>query len=119
MKGNEKGFTYPLVLCLLIVFLAFFSMNVELMLAQRKQAHETLIMMQEELYFLSSVKKVEKSFQSDGKAPAKGTFHFQNGRVDFLADALTGDIQKIQFTLRLNSGEMIIGKGFFDTKQKN
>jgi hypothetical protein len=118
MKGNEKGFTYPLVLCLLIVFLAFFSLLVERLLTERKQAHETSVLLQEEFYFLSSVKKVENMLQSGGQIPAKGTINFQNGKADFQADSPAGYLQKVQFTLRLNSGETMNGKGFIDTRLK-
>lgn len=118
MIENDNGFTYPLVLCLLIIFLVFFSMHIERLLTERKQAHETSIIIQEEFYFLSSVKKVENMYQSAGKIPVKGTINYLNGKADFQADAPLGYIQKVQFTLRLTSGETIIGKGYFDTRLK-
>jgi competence protein ComGG len=118
MKNNEKGFTYPLTLCLLILVLLFFSMHIEQLLSERKMAHETATILQEEYYFLSSVKKIEVLFQSLGTIPAKGTITYVNGNMDYQAETQTGYIQKVNFILRLNSGEEIIGRGFFDTRTK-
>jgi ComG operon protein 7 len=120
MNNNEKGFTYPLTLCLLIIFLVFFSMNIEKLLSEQKLAHETAVILRQEYYFHSSVRKLEMAFQTDGTFPEKGTFRFVSGTIDYQAEPLTGYIQKVNFTLRLNtSGETVIGRGFFDTRTKS
>ncbi|MFK9093272.1 competence type IV pilus minor pilin ComGG [Bacillus salipaludis] len=117
MKNNQQGFTYPLVLCLLIIFLLFFSMHIEQLLTERKMAHETAAILQQEYYFLSSVKKVEWLQQSGG-IPAKGTIIYVNGTMDYQAETPSGSNQKVNFTLCLKSGEIITGRGFFDLKSK-
>lgn len=118
MKNNQQGFTYPLVLCLLIIFLLFFSMHIEQLLTERKMAHETAAILQQEYYFLSSVKKVEWLQETGGNIPAKGTIIYVNGTMDYQADTPSGSIQKVSFTLYLKSGEIITGRGFFDLKSK-
>jgi hypothetical protein len=119
MRNNERGFTYPLTLCLLIIFLVFFSMHIEKLLSERKIAHETAVILHEEYYFLSSVRKIEITFQTDGTFPAKGTFKFVNGYMDYQAEPPAGYIQKVNFTLHLNpGGETATGRGFFDTRTK-
>ncbi|MEH7501437.1 competence type IV pilus minor pilin ComGG [Neobacillus drentensis] len=119
MKNNEKGFTYPLTLCLLIIFLSFFSVRIEQLVSERKMAHETATILQEEYYFLSSVKKVEGMFQEKGTIPAKGTFSYVKGTMDYQAETPTGYVQKVNFTLHLHTGdETAIGRGFFDTRTK-
>ncbi|WP_312471747.1 competence type IV pilus minor pilin ComGG [Neobacillus sp.] len=118
MKNNEKGFTYPLTLCLLLLFLLFFSLHVEQLLTERKMAHETAVILQQEYYFLSSVKKIEGIFQTGGTIPSKGTITYVNGNMDYQAETPTGYVQKVNFTLRLRSDEAIIGRGFFDTRTK-
>lgn len=118
MINNENGFTYPLTLCLLILFLLFFSMHVEKLLSQRKLVHETAIILQEEYYFLSSVKKIENQFQTGGTIPSIGTIFYLKGNMDYQAEIPSGYMQKVNFTLKLNSGETVIGRGFFDTRTK-
>jgi hypothetical protein len=118
MRKNEKGFTYPLTLCVLIVFLLFFSSRVELLLAERRIAQQTETILQEEYYFYSSAKKLEKCLQSGGTIQSKGTFKYGNGNMDYQAGTTSGGVQTINFTLRFNSGITVVGRGYFDTKLK-
>lgn len=115
---KEHGFTYPLTLCLLLLFLLFFSIQVERLLTERKVAHETELVMQEEYYFLSSVKKLEATFQTKGSLPVKGVFTYQMGWMDFQTDAPSAYSQRVIFTLSLHTGEKVTGRGFFDTRTK-
>ncbi|WHX99292.1 competence type IV pilus minor pilin ComGG [Neobacillus sp. DY30] len=114
MKNNELGFTYPLTLAVLILFLLLFSFRVEQLLTERKLAYETNLILQEEYYFHSSVKKVEEIMKSGGVIPPKGTFSYLNGSMEFQAELPVGTIQKINFTLRMHTGVTIVGRGFFD-----
>lgn len=119
MKNNEKGFTYPLTLCLLIIFLLFLSGRIEVLLSERKMAHETDIILLEEYYFLSSVKKIEGIFQTSGTLPAKGTIKFVKGTMDYQAETPSGYVQKVNFTFHLNSDDVTSnGRGYFDTRTK-
>ena len=118
MRNNEQGFTYPLTLAVLILFLLLFSFRVEQLLTERKLAHETNLILQEEYYFHSSVKKVEEIMQSGGVIPSKGTFTYLKGSMGFQADIPIGTVQKINFTLRMHTGETVVGRGFFDTSSK-
>lgn len=118
MKNSEKGFTYPLTLCLLIVFLLFFSMHVDQLLMERKIAHETSSIQQEEYYFLSSVKKVEALYQSGAALPLKGSWLYSNGSMVYQADLPIGNTQKVTFNLVLNSGIAVSGSGSFDLVTK-
>ncbi|MFF2448603.1 competence type IV pilus minor pilin ComGG [Neobacillus sp. NPDC058068] len=118
MKNNQQGFTYPLTLCLLILFIIFFSMHIERLQTERMLAHETAAILQQEYYFLSSVKKIEVIFQAGGSIPSKGTIIFLNGTMNYQAETPSGYVQKVNFTLRTKAEESIIGRGFFDTRTK-
>ncbi|MCM3114814.1 ComGG family competence protein [Neobacillus sp. MER 74] len=119
MKNNESGFTYPLTLCLLIIFLLFLSSRIEVFLSERKIAHETNTIMLEEYYFLSSVKKIESIYQKTGILPAKGTLPYVKGNIDYQTETPIGYIQKVNFTLHLNTdGITVNGRGYFDTRTK-
>ncbi|MEH7178730.1 competence type IV pilus minor pilin ComGG [Neobacillus vireti] len=118
MRKNEKGFTYPLTLVVLILFLSFFSFRVDQLLIERMLFRETAAILQEEYYFHSSFKKIEKLMQSGGAVPAKGSFPYAKGRMEFQADSPIGTVQKINFTLKLHTGEIVGGRGFFDITLK-
>jgi competence protein ComGG len=79
MKKNENGFTYPLTLSILIIFLFFFSIRVEQLLSERKMAHETKKILEQEYYLLSSAKKIEKILQDGDPIQPKGTFNYNYG----------------------------------------
>lgn len=118
MRKNEQGFTYPLTLCMLLVFLVFFSIRVDLLLGERQLSGQTEIILQEEYYFFSAVKKLENTLKLKGIISTKGTIKYVNGDMDYQTAAQTGAVQTIDFTLRLNSGITVIGRGYFDTKLK-
>jgi hypothetical protein len=118
MRKSERGFTYPLTLVVFILFLSIFSFRVEQLLSERNLSHETTVILQEEYYFHSSFKKIEKILQSGGVIPVKGSFSYQKGIMEYQADIPIGSVQRIIFTLKLQSGETVSGRGFFDLATK-
>lgn len=119
MRNNEHGFTYPLTLCVVLLFLLIFSFRVDLLLTERKLAHESNTILQVEYYFHSTIKKIEKTLSLNIALPAKGTYFFSNGKVDYAAEKPIGTSQKVLFTLRLNTGETAIAIGFFNVNTKS
>ncbi|PLS01747.1 competence type IV pilus minor pilin ComGG [Neobacillus cucumis] len=119
MKNSQQGFTYPLTLCILLLFLIFFTMHIEQLLTERKMAVDTTTILKQEYYFLSSVKKVESLYRIQGSMPAKGTFFYVNGTMDYKAESPSGYIQIVDFTLVLYTRKPIAGYGYFDTRSKN
>ncbi|MED4228631.1 competence type IV pilus minor pilin ComGG [Neobacillus cucumis] len=119
MKSDERGFTYPLTLCTLLLFLIFFSMHIEQLLSEHKMAVETATIFKQEYYFLSSAKKVESLYQTRGTMPAKGTFVYVNGTMDYKSETPSAYVQIVDFTLVLHLREPIVGYGYFDTRSKS
>jgi hypothetical protein len=118
MRNNEKGFTYPLTLVVLILFLSFFSFRVEQLLAERRLWYETTVILQEEYYFNSTFKKIEKIMKSGSVIPAQGAFPYLKGSVSYKTESTIGTVQKIYFILKMNTGETVGGRGFFDIASK-
>jgi hypothetical protein len=118
MIKNENGFTYPITLSILIIFLFFFSIRVEQLLNERKMAQETMKILEQEYYQLISVKKIEKILQDGDSIQPQGTFNYNNGRLVFQANIPAGEIQEITFTLQLHSGEISKGIGYYDLHLK-
>jgi hypothetical protein len=118
MRKGEKGFTYPLTLMMLLLFLLVFSVKIEWLMAERKMAHEQSIIMQEEYYYLSTVKKVVHLYQSGTAIPVKSTIIYTKGTMEYQSEIPNGSTQKINFILRLNTGETVGARGFFDTSSK-
>jgi hypothetical protein len=118
MREGEKGFTYPFTLMLLLLFLLCFSMRIEWLMAERRMAHENFMIMQEEYYYHSTVRKIEKIYQLGTPVPAKSTFVFSKATMEYQSENPVGTVQRINFTLTLNTGEKCITRGFFDLTTK-
>lgn len=118
MKKDERGFAYPLTLAVLLLFVLIFTFRVEQLLTERKLAAVTETILQEDYYFHSSIKKIEKILETGETLPSKGTFSYSNGNIEYQAETPIGSSQRINFTLKMKSGETLICRGFFDTKVK-
>lgn len=118
MIQDNHGFTYPLTLSILFIFLLFFSFSYTQLLSERKMARETKIIWQREYYMFSSAKKLEKDLQSRIPIPSNGTFQYQLGRMDFQVDLPVNQIEKVTFTFYLNSGEITFGYGYYDINSR-
>lgn len=118
MKNNENGFTYPLTLSVLIVFLIFFSVCVEQLQSERKMAHETKKILIQEYYMMSSAKKIEKMIQNGESIQINGVFNYKDGKMDYLPTPPLDGIQKVTFSLQLESGEVASGIGYYDINVK-
>lgn len=119
MITNQKGFTYPLTLSLLIVFLFFFSIRGGQLLNERRLFHVTQVLQQQEYYMLTSERKTRQLFQSGGtSALTDGTFTYQYGTMNYHTDPPSGTTQKVTFTLQMNSGEVTLSYAFYDINTK-
>ena len=93
-------------------------MRIEWLTAERKMAHENFTIMLEEYYYDSTVRKIEKLYQLGTPIPAKGTFVFSKSTMEYQSENPVGTVQRINFTLLLNTGEKCIARGFFDLTTK-
>jgi hypothetical protein len=118
MKNNENGFTYPLTLSILIIFLLIFSVRIEQLQSERKMAIEIRKILVQEYYMATSVKKLEKILQEGGLLESNGTFHYKFGEMEYKPITPVNDIQKVSFTLHLDTGEIANGVGDYDLNFK-
>jgi hypothetical protein len=118
MKNNENGFAYPLTLSILIIFLLIFSVRIEQLQSERKMAIEIKKILVQEYYMASSVKKVEKILQEGGLLETNGTFHYKYGKMEYKPNTPIKDIQKVFFTLHLDTGEIANGVGDYNLNLK-
>lgn len=118
MIKKEHGFTYPLTLMIIFLFILFFSARVDQLLTERKLAHEKTVIFQQEYYFLLSVKRLEKLYQTGVSIPSKAVMNYKSGSVEYQTESPIGSVQKISLTLLLSTGETIYAIGYFDINLK-
>jgi len=80
-------------------------------------AHESKTILNEEFYFLSSVRKIENQLRNGEPINNSGILSFKEGKVDYIKEDL-GVSLKITFTITLNTGEKAVGFGYYDKNLK-
>jgi hypothetical protein len=117
MLHNEKGFTFPLSLCMLLLISTFVVIYTQQYLNEKKFAHETETILKQEYYFLVAVRKLETQLQNDEPILNKGQYIMQKGRMDFTKEDL-GTTLKFNFSLTLSTGEKAIGIAYYNKIQR-
>jgi competence protein ComGG len=118
MLQNEKGFTYPLILMMIILFCFFFSYQVQFYLSEKKFFHESIVILKQEYYMHTAVKKIETELQSNILLPRYGQYDYQTGLAIFQVESYSSNLIKITITIKLNTLEEIVGYAYYDINQK-
>lgn len=117
MLKNDKGFTYPLSLCMLLLISTFVIVHSQLFLNEKRLKQETDTILAQEYYYLFCVRKVETQLQNGEMLQNPGVILLSDGRMDFTIED-TGTLLKITFNLTLSSGEKAIGFAYYNKTQK-
>jgi hypothetical protein len=118
MFRNEKGFTYPLTLCLLILFSTFLVIQVEQFIFEKKMLRETEIVLKQETYLLSTMTKLEDILSLEENPSLMGNFLFQDGSANYQINEITTDLWEVIIILKTGESTEIIGTAYFDRNTK-
>jgi hypothetical protein len=118
MLKNEKGFTYPYVLMMIILFCFFFTYQVQFYLSEKKFFHESAIILKQEYYMHTAVKKIETALKSNLLSLGFGKYDYQTGQAIFRVESYSSNLLKITITIKLNTLEEIVGYAYYDINQK-
>lgn len=118
MIQNDKGFTYPLVLMMIILFCFFLTYQVQFYLSEKKLFHESIVILKQEYYMHTAVKKIETELQGNLLSPRAGQYNFQTGLAIFRVESYSSNLLKIIITIKLNTLEEIVGYAYYDVSQK-
>lgn len=99
MVRNQKGFVYPITLCVLILFSTVFTIHMEQILTEKKMLKETETILQQDYYFLSTIEMIKNNFR-EGIHENAGVVEFNNGQATFDMEELTTSL--IQITIHIN-----------------
>lgn len=116
MLRDEQGFTFPLSLCLLLLFSTFLIIHTELYLNEKRIYHETETILKQEYCFLSAVRRLEEQMEINGTI-GTGIYFLQDGTISYQEEDM-GNTTKINLTLSLQSGEQGIAFLYFDKSSK-
>ena len=119
MLRNEKGFTYPLTLCMFIIFSMMLVIHIDQYVIEKRMFIETETILKQDYYLLSSVRKIETILATNSETVNSGSFEFYDGHADFQIKKKTDTILEINIQLMTGKKLVIIGMAYYDTgKQK-
>lgn len=115
---REKGFTFPLSACFLLLFSSFFLIHVEIYLNEKKFYNETEEILRQEFYMLCAVQDIEKMLLLETTIPTSGVLHYESGSVYYVQSKLSDTVDQFIFTMPVNATEQITGTGIYDKTLK-
>ena len=114
MIRNEKGFSYPLTFCVILLAFVVLSIQLELYVSERKMTNETVAMLKQEYYFLSAVKGIEEQFLEEESVKVSGVYSFMDGEVNYQTVKVTDSLYRVTFRLKIMDLQEIEGTGYYD-----
>lgn len=117
MIRNEKGFTYPLTFSIILLFGVLITMYIEFHLLEVRFFKESEMILKQEYYLLSSVKRVESTFIMDEDFTSGGVFIFSDGKVTYETSKLTDTLFLTTYSLQIGSIPEILGYSYFDEEE--
>ena len=116
MLQNEKGFTYPFTLCLIIVFSIVLAIHIDQYVIEKGMLVETETILKQDYYLLSSVRKIEsKLAANNGETLDAGSFEFYDGHADFQVTKITETVWEINIQLMTGKKIVIMGIAYYDS----
>ncbi|PLR99922.1 competence type IV pilus minor pilin ComGG [Bacillus sp. T33-2] len=116
---NEKGFTYPVSICLLMFFSFTLVINLQQYVTEKRFNKETETILKQEYYMMGAVRQVERLLK-DGtlQGSSGGTIQYRTGEVIYEIKPLTASTDQITFRLKLDTNEESIGFANYDKEMK-
>lgn len=115
---NEKGFMYPVTLCILVLFSMFLAVQFNQYLSEKKLVQEIRQLERNQYYFLHSLIKVERLL-IDGNVGTSGKIHFDEGTVTYEVQTINSYMLQIIFNLKVVDNDTVLtGFGYFDLEHK-
>ncbi|MDF1507602.1 competence type IV pilus minor pilin ComGG [Robertmurraya sp. DFI.2.37] len=111
---NARGFTFPVTLCILLLFSSFLAVHFQQYVMEKRFQFELAEFERNQFMFLQSLKKVETLLSTEEQFKKTGQFHYENGTVTYQIEELGPGQLQISFRLFTSSQGELTGVGYFD-----
>jgi hypothetical protein len=118
MKNLERGFTYPLLLMMIVLMNLFFTAQMQFYLSDKRLSHETVTILKQEYYMHIAVKKLERLLQNNLLPLGTEELLFASGLANYRVETFSSTTYKITITLKLDAIVEIFGYAYYDRNQK-
>lgn len=112
---NEKGFMFPLTLCIILLFTLFISINTNHFLAEKRFSIEIEKFQRNQFYFLQSLMKLEQILKEEGDITS-GIFYYDKGTLTYTAIEEESSIRRVDLRLRTVENGQLTGIAYFDVE---
>jgi competence protein ComGG len=115
MLRNQKGFTYPVTLCLLILLSTTLTIQIEQYITEKRMLNETETILKQDYYFLSTIELLQSQLALSDPIITKGSLDYSDGQISYTIVELSERELEIKLTLTMNRGNGVIeGSAFYD-----
>ena len=115
MLRNQKGFTYPLTLCLLILLSTTLTIQIEQYITEKRMLNETETILKQDYYFLSTIELLQSQIAISDPMPTTGSLDFNDGQVSYTIVELSEKELEIKLILTMKRGNgEVEGSAFYD-----
>ena len=115
MLRNQKGFTYPLTLCLLILLSTTLTIQIEQYITEKRMLNETETILKQDYYFLSTIESLQSQIAISDPMPTTGFLDFNDGQISYtIVELSERELEiKLILTMKRGNGE-VEGSAFYD-----
>jgi len=115
MLRNQKGFTYPLTLCLLILLSTTLTIQIEQYITEKRMLNETETILKQDYYFLSTIELLQSKIAISDPMPTIGFLDFNDGQISYtIVEVSERELEiKLILTMKRGNGE-VEGSAFYD-----
>lgn len=110
---NEKGFLFPVTLCILLLFSIFLLVHFNQYVTEKRLLLEVEEFERNQFYFLQSLVKIESEL-AGGEYDVAGTYRYERGDVSFTVMETDTNLYQITFQLITEHQNALSGIGYYD-----
>jgi ComG operon protein 7 (ComGG) len=115
MLRNQKGFTYPLTLCLLILLSTALTIQIGQYIGEKRMLNETENILKQDYYFLSTIEWLQFQLALSDPITTTGSLDYKDGQVSYTIVELSEKELEIKLALTMKQENGVIaGSAFYD-----
>jgi len=119
LRRNQKGFTYPLTLCMLILFSTILVIYLEQYVIETRMLAETENLLKQDYYIVSTLKTMEENLATEGRTNNAGSIQFYDGQAEYVIEEMTESLWEIKLRIKMGiDNQQFSGTAFYDTNYK-
>ncbi|MDZ5471022.1 competence type IV pilus minor pilin ComGG (plasmid) [Bacillus sp. 31A1R] len=114
---NERGFMYPINLCVLLIFTVFLTIQLNQYVTDKHLLKEVTINERKHYYFLCSMRGLEERM-SEEEFELTGLFQYEGGAVQYYIESYSEEMYKITYYLDLGLDKKVVSVSYYDKTLK-